>query len=93
MRLQAGRIGEKDKCHGLGELFGEGVVENKRVVAIFAGWYIVSALSDLVCLTLSGPFDCLQANSCQLVDDGGLLLSRAGSRCGCGEVLGGIGTL
>jgi hypothetical protein len=92
-RLQARRISEEDKCQGLGDLFGEGVVENKRVITIFTKRYIVGALGNLVCLTLAGPFDRFQANSCQFIDDGGLLLPRAGSRCGCGEVLGGIGTL
>lgn len=50
-------------------------------------------MRDLVCLTFPGPFDCFQADSCQFFDDGRLLLSCAGGCCGCGEVLGGIGTL
>lgn len=88
MGWQTGRVGEEDQCQSLGDLFRERVIEHERVITTFAEGYIISPLCDLVCLTFSGPSDCFQADSCQFFDDGRLLLS-----CGCGEVLGGIGTL
>lgn len=92
MWLKAGRIGEEDKCQGLGDLFRECVIENESIVASFTEWHIVCPLGDLVCLTLARPFDCFEPNSRQLLDNG-RLLPRAGSRRRCGEVLGGIGAL
>jgi hypothetical protein len=93
MWLEASRIGEENKCQGLGDLLGERVIENERIIAPFAGRYIVCPLCDLVCLTLARPFDYFEPNSRQLLDNGRLLLPRAGSSRRCGEVLGGIGAL
>lgn len=93
MWLKAGRIGEENKCQGLGDLFGECVIENEGIVAPFAERHIVGPLGNLVCLTLARPFDYFEPNSRQLLDNGRLLLPCAGSRRRCGEVLGGIGAL
>lgn len=93
MRRQAGRIGQEDQRQGLGYLFGEGVVEHQRVVAPLIERYIEGTLRNLVRLAFPCPFDGLQTNPGQLLDYGGLLLSRAGRGCGCGEILGGIGAL
>lgn len=37
MRWEAGRVGQENQRQGLGDLFGEGVVEDKRVVSSFTG--------------------------------------------------------
>ena len=85
--LKAGRIGEEDKCQGLGDLFGERVIKNKGIVTPFAGRYIVGPLGYLVCLTLARPFNWFEPNPRQLLDNSRWLLTRAGSRRRCGQVL------
>jgi hypothetical protein len=83
----AGWVGKEDKCQGLGDLFREGIVKDKRVVAALAVWHIVCSLGDLVCFAFTSPFDLFEANARQLVDNGGLLVTARIRGC-CGEVLG-----
>lgn len=93
MRLQARRVCEKDESDGLGDLFGERIVEDKRVVPALVDRHIVCSLRDGVGLTLANPLDSLESNRRQLLDDRGLRIAGAGVRGCSGQVLVGIGTV
>lgn len=93
MRLQTRRIGQKNEGEGLGDLFGECIVEHKCIGSPFVGRHLVGPLRDRIGLALANPFDRLQPNCRQLLNDRGLLIARAGVRRRRGQVLVGIGAL
>ena len=93
MRLQSGRVGQKDEGDGLGDLLGEGIVEDERIVPGFLHRHIVRALRDPVGFTLAHPFDRLETDARQLLDHRRRLIAGTGVR-GCrGQVLVGIGAV
>lgn len=90
MRLQARGVGQKNEGDGLGDLFGEGVVEDERVVTTLVGRHIVCPLGDRVRFAFADPLDGLESNRRQLLEGSGLLVAGASVRDCRRQVLVGI---
>lgn len=85
--MEAGGVCQKDEGEGLGDLFGEGIVEDECVVTTLSSRYIICPLQHGVGFAFSNPFDRLETDSGQLLDYAGLLVAGAGGPGRCGEVL------
>lgn len=60
--LVFGRVGQEEEGACLARVLGEGVVEDKSIVASFTVWDIVSPLVEPVCFTLAQLHSLLQSH-------------------------------
>lgn len=89
-RARLCRISEQHQGDRFGELLGECVVKDQRVISPLVVRYIVGTLDDLVRFALANPLDLLEADTGQLFDDRG---SGASGSTGRRQVLARIGTV
>lgn len=79
-RARMCRISEQHQGDRFGDLLGEGVVKDQRVVPTLIVRYIVGTLDDLVRFALANPSDLLEADTGQLFNDRGSRTSGSSGR-------------